>query len=193
MASTSAFVLEERQQHIIAPDDSDFLDSDAESTNTSHPDDHLIESAVLEDVQSTPHRSSRTTRNKSPAKLWPSHPLIRIHKRLWFTWFPSELPSEEDLNEQDGQSAAWKNFNDAEIKKYVDPSETKPSRLHWFNIDRDLVYLSFWFDWGPSTSACSTASACMYITCSPIQTCKMPPWCSTPPMRPRKRPMQRCS
>lgn len=149
MASTSAFVLEERQQHIIAPDDSDFLDSDAESSNTPHPDDHLIESAVLEDVQSTPHRSSRTTRNKSPAKLWPSHPLIRIHKRLWFTWFPGELPSEDDLNEQDGQPAAWKNFNDAEIKKYVDPSETNPSRLHWFNIDRDLVYLSFWFDWGP--------------------------------------------
>ncbi|EST06783.1 Dual specificity phosphatase, catalytic domain protein [Kalmanozyma brasiliensis GHG001] len=149
MASTSAFVLEERQQHIIAPDDSDFLDSDAESSNTPHPDDQLIESAVLQDLPNSPHRSPRKVRNKSPGKLWPSHPLIRIHKRLWFTWFAGDLPSEDDLNDQDGQPAAWKNFNDAEIKKYVDASETNPSRLHWFNIDRDLVYLSFWFDWGP--------------------------------------------
>lgn len=151
MASTSAFVLEERQSRIIAPDDSDFLESDAESSGTPHPDDLLIESAVLEDLASTPHRSSRhaAARNTPPHKLWPAHPLIRIHKRLWFTWFNGELPSEDDLNEDDGQAAARKNFDDAEIKKYVDPTETKPSRLHWFNIDHDLVYLSFWFDWGP--------------------------------------------
>ncbi|SPO31456.1 related to CDC14 - dual specificity phosphatase [Ustilago trichophora] len=146
MASTSAFVLAERQEHIIAPDDSDFLDSDAEST--THPDDHLIESAVLQDLESTPHRSS--TRNAAtPRKLWPAHPLIRIHKRLWFTWFNGDLPSEDDLNKDDGQPAARMNFKDEEIKKYVDPSETNPPRLHWFNIDHDLVYLSFWFDWGP--------------------------------------------
>ncbi|CBQ71454.1 related to CDC14-dual specificity phosphatase [Sporisorium reilianum SRZ2] len=152
MASTSAFVLEERHAHIIAPDDSDFLDSDAESTGaTPHPDDHLIESAVLEDLASTPHPPSRqhAARHTSPHKLWPAHPLIRIHKRLWFTWFNGDLPSEDDLNDNDGQAAARKNFDDAEIKKYVDPSETNPSRLHWFNIDHDLVYLSFWFDWGP--------------------------------------------
>ncbi|CDU24648.1 related to CDC14-dual specificity phosphatase [Sporisorium scitamineum] len=150
MASTSAFVLEERQAHIIAPDDSDFLDSDAENSCTPHPDGELIESAMLEDPAATPHRSSRqAARQTSPHKLWPAHPLIRIHKRLWFTYFNGDLPSEDDLNENDGQAAARKNFNDEEIKKYVDPSETNPSRLHWFNIDHDLVYLSFWFDWGP--------------------------------------------
>ncbi|SPO31708.1 related to CDC14 - dual specificity phosphatase [Ustilago trichophora] len=147
MASTSAFVIAERQEHIIAPDDSDFLDSDAEST--THPEDHLIESAVLEDLQSTPHRSSTRSAAATTPKLWPAHPLIRIHKRLWFTWFNGDLPSEDDLNKHNGQAAARKNFNNDEIKKYVDPSETNPARLHWFNIDHDLVYLSFWFDWGP--------------------------------------------
>ena len=150
MSSTLAFPLEEMQQHIIAPDDSDFLDSEAESEGTPHPDDHLIESAVLEDLQSTPHRSSKIAHpTHGPAKLWPAHPLIRIHKRLWFTYFSGDLPAEDDLNAHDGMSAAWKNFDDDEIKKYVDPTETNPARLHWFNIDHDLVYLSFWFDWGP--------------------------------------------
>ncbi|KAJ9476173.1 Tyrosine-protein phosphatase CDC14 [Pseudozyma hubeiensis] len=152
MASTSAFVLQETHEHIIAPDDSDFLDSDAESSSTPHPDDHLIESAVLEDLHHSPANhgsSSRRTRQTSPHKLYPAHPLIRIHKRLWFTYFSGDLPSEDDLNEHDGQPSAWKNFDDAEIKKYVDPAETNPARLHWFNIDHDLVYLSFWFDWGP--------------------------------------------
>ncbi|KAJ1021907.1 hypothetical protein NDA16_003669 [Ustilago loliicola] len=148
MASTSAFVLEERQDHIIAPDDSDFLES--ETSSTADPSDHLIESAILEDLQATPHAHRRSpSRSPRKSKLWPAHPLIRIHKRLWFTYFSGELPSEETLNLNNGQSAAWKNFSDSEIKKYVDPSETNPSRLHWFNIDHDLVYLSFWFDWGP--------------------------------------------
>nr|CDI56732.1 related to CDC14-dual specificity phosphatase [Melanopsichium pennsylvanicum 4] len=146
MASTSAFILEERQEHIIAPDDSDFLDSDVETT--SHPDDHLIESAVLQDFQTTPHRSKTPCDNAS-AKIWPAHPLIRIHKRLWFTYFAGKLPSEDDLNEQDGQPAAWKNFDDDEIKKYVDPTETNPSRLHWVNFGDHLFYLRFCFDWGP--------------------------------------------
>lgn len=150
MASTSAFVLEERQDHIIAPDDSDFLESDTSSV--ADPNDHLIESAILQDLQATPHASThRSSPSRSPRKfkLWPAHPLIRIHKRLWFTYFSGDLPSEEALNLNNGQTAAWKNFNDGEIKKYVDPSETNPARLHWFNIDHDLVYLSFWFDWGP--------------------------------------------
>lgn len=152
MASTSAaFVLQDRQDHIIAPDDSDFLDSDAESSSTPHPDDQLIEEAVLQGFENaSPQRSSRNAAGATSAnKLWPAHPLIRIHKRLWFTWFNGDLPSEDDLNEQDGLPPAWKNFDDAEVKKYIDPTETNPSRLHWFNIDHDLVYLSFWFDWGP--------------------------------------------
>ncbi|SOV05915.1 related to CDC14 - dual specificity phosphatase [Ustilago sp. UG-2017a] len=149
MASTSAFVLEEPQTHIIAPDDSDFLESDTSSA-VDH-SDQRIESAILEDLQSTrshPHHRSRT-RSPHKTKLWPAHPLIRIHKRLWFTYFSGSLPTEDSLNINNGQSAAWKNFTDSEVKKYVDPSETNPKRLHWFNIDHDLVYLSFWFDWGP--------------------------------------------
>ncbi|KAJ1595576.1 hypothetical protein NDA11_002837 [Ustilago hordei] len=153
MASTSAFLLEEPQTHIIAPDDSDFLESDTSSAVDRS--DERIESAILQDLQSTgshPHHRSRTcSRTCSPhkTKLWPAHPLIRIHKRLWFTYFSGSLPTEDSLNINNGQSAAWKNFTDSEVKKYVDPCETNPKRLHWFNIDHDLVYLSFWFDWGP--------------------------------------------
>lgn len=150
MASTSAFTLEQDpQDHIIAPDDSDFLDSEAESASTPHPDDDLIESAVLADLPTTPHRASSSPSKRKENRLWPAHPLIRIHKRLWFTYFPGTLPDEEILNQHNGQGAAWKNFDDAEVKKHIDPSETNPQRLHWFNIDHDLVYLSFWFDWGP--------------------------------------------
>lgn len=149
MSSPSAFALAEQQEHIIAPDDSDFLDSDAEGT--PHPDDHLIESAVLQDAPGAASSSSSPARRARSAKgkLWPAHPLIRIHKRLWFTWFDASLPNEDELNLDAGHGAAWTNFDDGEVSKYVDAAETKPARLHWFNIDHDLVYLSFWFDWGP--------------------------------------------
>ncbi|SPO48866.1 related to CDC14 - dual specificity phosphatase [Moesziomyces antarcticus] len=150
MSSPSAFALAEQQEHIIAPDDSDFLDSDAEGT--PHPDDHFIESAVLHDAPGAASSSSspaRRARSAARGKLWPAHPLIRIHKRLWFTWFEASLPNEDELNLDAGHAAAWTNFDDGEVSKYVDAAETKPARLHWFNIDHDLVYLSFWFDWGP--------------------------------------------
>lgn len=155
--STSAFVEVEEQQHIIAPDDSDFLESDAETEHSAavHPDDRLIESALLQDAPASPSLSRGASsspskvRSANSTKLWPAHPLIRIHKRLWFTWFSGTLPPEETLNANSGLGAAWKNFDNDEIKRHIDPAETNPTRLHWFNIDYDLVYLSFWFDWGP--------------------------------------------
>lgn len=71
-----------------------------------------------------------------------AHGLIPVSNRFWFGVFPHEtLPSAESLNASNGLTYA-KFPSDL-------PSGARPSKVHWFCIDEDLVYLSFSNDWGP--------------------------------------------
>ncbi|KAN0062314.1 cell division control protein 14 [Thecaphora frezii] len=134
MASSSAVTLEHHQAPLIAPDDSDFLDSDVDQDQNSV--DHEIENAILNEPHPSEVKRSRTataTPTSSSAPR-PSHDLIQVSRRLWFTYFRDAAPSPVLLNRRNGRIAA---------------PGSDGARYHWFNVDNDLVYLSFFDDWGP--------------------------------------------
>ncbi|SPO42067.1 uncharacterized protein PSFLO_07550 [Pseudozyma flocculosa] len=136
MASTSSVTLEQHTAPTFAPDDSDFLDSDVDHDQDAA--DREIEQAILAEPHPSEikrgHRSAATASSAHPNAPKPSHDLIQVSRRLWFTYFPEPAPSPALLNRKNGRLAA--------------PS-ADAGRYHWFNVDNDLVYLSFFDDWGP--------------------------------------------
>ncbi|CAO1627990.1 unnamed protein product [Jaminaea pallidilutea] len=122
------------------PDDSDFLDSDAEGETY---DIVEVESESL--VRASSPAGTEFNDSSSPA---PQIPLIYISNRLYFTYFDDPAPSPSSLNQGDGAASAW--FEAPKQRPGAAAIEQDiPSSFYWFNIDEDLVYLSFFEDWGP--------------------------------------------
>lgn len=138
VASTSA---------IPYPDDSDFIESDAEGEECE------IEEGGYLAPSSGVARSSRAVSPSSTAgieeSIAPEIPLIYISNRLYFTFF-SDPPSPSFLNKDNGTASAWFEEPKQQRGSHAATSAYEiPDDLFWFNIDEDLVYLSFFEDWGP--------------------------------------------
>ncbi|CAO1629528.1 unnamed protein product [Sympodiomycopsis kandeliae] len=154
-ATASTSTQQEQQQVvsiITSPDDSDFLDSDAEG-ETFDEDQHQ---QYQHGGRSTPRglsssSSFQASPTPEPGRVETEIPLIYISNRLYYTYFTDESPSPDFLNQGDGSTAAI--FEHQQQQNPQRPGaaqqEDLPSAFHWFNVDEDLVYLSFYQDWGP--------------------------------------------
>lgn len=94
--------------------------------------------------------SSRATRTPPPT---PNGPICSYGSRLGFTYFAAPAPMPDLLN--------------AELPVYPTPALTEagaaagaaggaslPREVHWFTVDDQLLYLSFFMDSGPLNAAC---------------------------------------
>ncbi|KAH9175198.1 tyrosine protein phosphatase [Lactarius sanguifluus] len=85
-------------------------------------------------------------------------PLCRFDDRLYFTTFPHPPPKQETLNDPGFQT---EQVNVRGIR--TPPSESsEPIKHYYFTIDDQLVYMSFFQDWGPLNVA-MVYKACIYI------------------------------
>lgn len=85
-------------------------------------------------------------------------PLCRFDDRLYFTTFPHPPPKQETLNDPGFQT---EQVNVRGIR--TPPSESsEPIKHYYFTIDEQLVYMSFFQDWGPLNVA-MVYKACIYI------------------------------
>ncbi|PWN23868.1 phosphatases II [Microstroma glucosiphilum] len=128
---------QQQQQLVTCPDDSDFLDSDADGEACE----------VEEDLGLASTQGSQAGTASEPA-LAPEQGLIYVSHRLYFTYFADTLPNPDYLNQGDGCASALFEPPSRQLR----PGESAPEypdKYHWFNIDEDLVYLSFFEDWGP--------------------------------------------
>ncbi|KAM0789116.1 hypothetical protein ACM66B_003171 [Microbotryomycetes sp. NB124-2] len=76
-----------------------------------------------------PHASTSSSNCKVPSRVRPSGPVCEYGPRLAFTYFTQPAPSQHDLN------------------------ACQPD-AHFFTVDDQLVYLSFYQDSGPLNAAC---------------------------------------
>lgn len=82
--------------------------------------------------------------------MLPEIPLIYIGSRLYFTYFADPAPHPDDLNRGDGLASAV--FAAPGVQSHGHGDRTPlplPKKFHWFNIDEEFIYLSFFEDWGP--------------------------------------------
>lgn len=128
---------QQQQQAVTYPDDSDFLDSDADGEACE----------VEEDLGLASTQGSQAGTASEPA-LAPEQGLIYVSHRLYFTYFADTLPNPDYLNQGDGSASALFEPPSRQLRTGESAPEY-PDKYHWFNIDEDLVYLSFFEDWGP--------------------------------------------
>jgi len=84
--------------------------------------------------------------------------LIHPTCRLYFTTFPHPPPKQETLNDPRSQS---EQVNVRGIR--TPPCESsEPTKNYYFTIDDQLMYMSFFQDWGPLNVA-MVYKACIYI------------------------------
>jgi Dual specificity protein phosphatase, N-terminal half len=84
-----------------------------------------------------------------------THPPTR---RLYFTTFPHPPPKQESLNDPGFQ------LEQIDVRGMrTPPSESsEPTKHYYFTIDDQLMYMSFFQDWGPLNVA-MVYKACIYI------------------------------
>jgi cell division cycle 14 len=143
----------------------------------------------------------------------PLHPLIPIAPALSFTFFAAP-PSTATLNVHNGSRSALlpPGVQDAPHPQALDSDGGVGGfeRYTWFSIDDDLVYLSFYEDWGPLNIAmfyrfCLHVHHLMEVRCPQVMRALHPAdvhphratrlriSCCTRAVRRNKRPTQHCS
>ena len=97
----------------------------------------------------SPSSSSRTPIKPTTSSIPPSGPVCTYGSRLAFTYFPGRALGEDELNAADAHAHA------------PSPSTSTAATAggggggnHFFTIDHELVYLSFYKDSGPLNIAC---------------------------------------
>ncbi|CAO1622523.1 unnamed protein product [Parajaminaea phylloscopi] len=128
------------------PDDSDFIESDAECEE-GYEDEELPSSGSTNKLVLS---GTDAIEPVGGAGLeLPEIPLIFVSDRLYFTYFKTPPPASL-LNRKNGVGAAWFETGKSGRQAYDSgQSEDVPERFHWFNVDEELVYLAFYEDWGP--------------------------------------------
>ncbi|KAL9935524.1 hypothetical protein V8E36_005872 [Tilletia maclaganii] len=152
------------QQQLIVPgpDDSDFLDSEADMLESSDRDGNGAEL----DHYNGNAGSSRTTTSASDVPM-PIRPLVRMAPRVYFAVFPNPAPDMLELSAGDGSRSVLLPPADTVELEESGPRTRgaaqqaigsgaaavlhRPKLKHWewLNVDQDLPYLSFFDDWGP--------------------------------------------
>ncbi|GAA5824045.1 hypothetical protein JCM3770_005137 [Rhodotorula araucariae] len=122
------------------------------SALTDHDGDSIIEDAPAHDNPvngaHSPAHPARAPAAAAAGDLKPSGPICSFGPRLAFTYFASPAPRAEVLNAlTPGRPAA------TGAVAGVDP-EPAEEGVHWFSVDDQLVYLSFYQDHGPLNVGC---------------------------------------
>ena len=118
---------------------------DPSSLSISCPEPRAL--VLTNNLSSSPPSSSLSTMSApTPAlpptpSLTPSGPICAFGSRLAFTYFPSPTPPQEQLNSLSTGLLATGGGD-------------KDGSVYWFTIDDQLVYLSFFQDYGPLNIGC---------------------------------------
>lgn len=105
----------------------------------------------------------------TPCRFHPRNDVIKqssrllwatLQHRLFFTTFPHPPPKEDSLNEVAIPLAAPKIRGTSRNGLVASPDED--AKYYYFTIDDQLVYMSFFQDWGPLNIA-MVYKACIYI------------------------------
>ncbi|KAI9511288.1 tyrosine protein phosphatase [Russula earlei] len=85
-------------------------------------------------------------------------PLCRFDDRLYFTTFPHPPPKQDSLNRPGSQ------LEQVNVRGIPTPpcESSEPTKHYYFTIDDQLMYMSFFQDWGPLNVA-MVYKACIYI------------------------------
>lgn len=120
----------------------------------------------------TPCASQTTTTSyfskRQQQPLRPAAKIMQMTTNFSFTYFADPAPQADVLNQNKGRQAAGLPLDGEQLNQYlarakrqqdsgtevapassIAPHVAADSILHWFSIDSELVYLSFFDDWGP--------------------------------------------
>ena len=86
-----------------------------------------------------PTPAGRKTTTSSSNRVQPSGPICSFGPRLAYTYFKSPAPRSEILNS---------------LTAAAESRDADPGSIYWFSIDDQLVYLSFFQDYGPLNVGC---------------------------------------
>lgn len=98
----------------------------------------------------------------------PAAKIMQMTTNFSFTYFADPTPQSDVLNQNKGRQAAGLPTDGEQLNQYlakvkrqqesgteaapassIAPHIAADSILHWFSIDSELIYLSFFDDWGP--------------------------------------------
>ena len=186
LATMSSYRSQSVVATVPAPDDSDFLDSDAgDSIIEQEADDgaHTLISASQRTPRqmtemeaelaavATPCTSQTTSTSYFTLRRQQQHPkpaskIMQMTSNFSFSYFSDPTPKADLLNQAGGRQAAGLPHTEELLEQHLASiermgenavaaaSQTAPHLsadciVHWFNIDSELIYLSFFDDWGP--------------------------------------------
>ncbi|KAL8287200.1 hypothetical protein RQP46_003652 [Phenoliferia psychrophenolica] len=98
--------------------------------------------------------SGATDSCPAPAPPTPNGPICSYGSRLGFTYFPSPAPLPDLLNEQVPVYPLASTAAAAGVEVGAGGGAAAPREVHWFTVDDQLLYLSFFMDSGPLNAAC---------------------------------------
>ena len=104
------------------------------------------DSMITDDTPSpTPAAASSLHATGALSPPSPSGPICNYGSRLAFTYFLSPAPHPDTLN---AEVPVWP------VAGTATPGGSGPREVHWFTVDDQLLYLSFFMDSGPLNAAC---------------------------------------
>lgn len=84
-------------------------------------------------------KTATTSSSSASSRVQPSGPICSFGPRLAYTYFKSPAPRSEILNS---------------LTAAAESRDADPGAIYWFSIDDQLVYLSFFQDYGPLNVGC---------------------------------------
>ncbi|MCO5589564.1 hypothetical protein L7F22_043532 [Adiantum nelumboides] len=152
------------------PDDSDFLESENEQDDGQSFIDEQQDISEMEAelaAIATPIQSQATSIGRSNHPM-PAAKIMQMTHNFSFTYFKHPAPRADLLNQNGGREAAGLPLDPSSSARFTTrvnndgttQSEPAPAsaiaphipaeaNVHWFCVDSELVYLSFFEDWGP--------------------------------------------
>lgn len=151
------------------PDDSDFLESENEQDDGQS----FIDGNDLSEMEAelaavaTPIQSQATSVGRSLHPM-PAGKIMQMTHNFSFTYFKHPAPRADILNRDGGREAAGLPIDPSSSARFttrvnhdgttqsepvpasaIAPHISAEANVHWFCVDSELVYLSFFEDWGP--------------------------------------------
>ncbi|PWN38439.1 uncharacterized protein FA14DRAFT_160009 [Meira miltonrushii] len=152
------------------PDDSDFLESENEQDDGQSFIDGQQDLSEMEAelaAVATPVQSQATSVGR-PLHPMPAGKIMQMTHNFSFTYFKHPAPRADILNRDGGREAAGLPLNPSSSARFttkvnhdgtthseplpasaIAPHISAEANVHWFCVDSELVYLSFFEDWGP--------------------------------------------
>lgn len=131
--------------------------SPAASALTDHDGDSIIEDAPAHlSTMASPHRGAAPPAAPAPTAddLKPSGPICSFGPRLAYTYFAQPAPRAELLNALTPGVPAAATSLAASPEGAAAAAAVAEEGVHWFSVDDQLVYLSFYQDYGPLNVGC---------------------------------------